>query len=327
MKTKTLLSVLLLFAAMFSASAQKTVGLEFDANDSQSFVNLGDLGQSSSNFTLEFWTSVDNPAAGGYFVSNEGWDATLGNMGFSIRLNVGDPANQLIEFAGGASDGSWPTVTAPIMQAQTWVHIAASYDGTTMNLYIDGILAGSNEPGAAITPSTQQLILGEGAMWKDRRITAKMSDFRYWDAIRTQQQIADNKDAYLTGTPAGLLANWKFNEGVGTALVDETGNYTATLGAAVQWFNVSTGVDESTIPGTEFLKVYQQLPNGNIIIKNESNSSSDYSIADLTGNILRSGIIQSNSTLSINTASFSKGIYIVSARNGDQLNVKKTIVQ
>ncbi len=327
MKTKTLLSAMLLFAAMLTASAQKTVGIEFNANDNQSFVDLGTLGQATSNFTMEFWANVDNPADGGYLLANEGWDATLGNMGFAIRLNLGDPGNHLIEFVGGASDGSWPAVTAPVMPAQTWVHIAASYDGTSMKLYIDGTLSGSNEPDAAITPTTQNLILGEGAMWVDRRITAKMSDFRFWDAARTEQQIGDNKDTYLTGTPAGLVANWKFNEGVGNAILDETGNYTATIGSGVQWFNTSTSLDETTTQTSDIFKIYQQLSNGNLVIKNETNSSSDYTIADLTGKIIRKGVIQSYSTLSINTSSYSKGIYLVSARNGNYSEVKKVIIQ
>lgn len=327
MKTKTLLSVMLLFAAMLTASAQKTVGIQFDANDNQSFVDLGMLGQATSSFTMEFWANVDNPPAGGYLVANEGWDGTLGNMGFAVRLNVGDPDNRLVEFVGGASNGTWPTVSATIMPAQTWVHIAVSYDGTSMKIYIDGILSGTNVPDAAITPTTQHLILGEGAMWKDRRITAKMSDFRFWDGPRTQQQIADNKDTYLTGTPAGLLANWKFNEGVGNAILDETGNHTATIGTGVQWFGVSTYIDETTTQASDLFKIYQQLSNGNIIITNKINSSSSYTIADLTGKIVRNGVMQSYSTLSINTSSLSKGIYLVSARNGNYLKVIKVIVQ
>jgi hypothetical protein len=215
MKARTLLSAMLLFAAMLTASAQKTVGIGFDANDNQSFVDLGTLGQSASSFSLEFWANVDNPAAGGYLLANEGHDGNP--MGFVIRL---DASNQLIQFVGGASDGSWPTVFGPVMPAQTWVHIGASYDGTAMKLFVDGILSGSIEPAAELRLSTQNLILGEGAMWKDRRITAKMSDFRFWDAARTEQEIADNKDTYLTGTPAGLVANWKFNQGVGTALLE-----------------------------------------------------------------------------------------------------------
>jgi hypothetical protein len=327
MKTKITFCVLIMFAALLTTVAQKTVGLEFDANDSQSLVDLGNLGQSSSSFTVEFWTNVDNPAAGGYLVSNEGWDGTLGNMGFSVRLNLGDPENHLIEFVAGASGGTWPSVTAPIMQAQTWVHIAASYDGTTMKLFIDGILSASNEPDAALTLSTQNMIIGEGAMWKNRRITAKISDFRYWNVARTEQQISDNKDTYLEGTPDGLLANWKFAEGTGTSLPDETGNYTATIGTGVQWFGDATNIDEGITQETEFFKVYQQLSNESIIMNNEANTSSYYTIADINGKPVRKGVIQSYSTLSVNTSSLSKGIYIVSARNGNHLNVKKVIIK
>ena len=322
MKTKTLLSAMLLFGAMLTANAQKTAGLEFDANDNQSLVDLGNLGQSSSSFTIELWTNVDNPAAGGTIIANEGHDGNP--MGFVVRLDGG---SQTIQFVGGASDGSWATVSEPTIPAQTWVHIAASYDGTTMKLFVDGSLSGSIEPSAELRLSTQNLILGEGAMWRDRRITAKMSDFRFWDVARTEQEIADNKDTYLTGTPAGLLANWKFNEGVGNAILDETGNYTATIGTGVQWFDTSTSIDGPATQAAELFKIYHELSNGNIVLANETNSSAKYAITDLTGKLLRNGVMQSNSTLSVNTASFSKGIYIVSVQNGNHSKVEKLIVQ
>ena len=47
----------------------------------------------------------------------------------------------------------------------TWSHLATTYDGTTLRLYVNGALAGSSTIAGSIPASTGPLRLGGNAIW------------------------------------------------------------------------------------------------------------------------------------------------------------------
>jgi hypothetical protein len=62
----------------------------------------------------------------------------------------------------------------------------------------------------------------------------KLDDVRIWNVVRSDSDIKANFASELTTVPAGLVSNWKFDEGAGSTAVDSAGGRTATLnGGAV----------------------------------------------------------------------------------------------
>ena len=58
-----------------------------------------------------------------------------------------------------------------------------------------------------------------------------LDEVRLWNVVRTQSRSAGRRwSSELTGTEPGLAAYWRFNEGTGTTVADDSpGNHTATL--------------------------------------------------------------------------------------------------
>jgi hypothetical protein len=61
----------------------------------------------------------------------------------------------------------------------------------------------------------------------------KLDDVRIWNVIRTPEQIQASYKGQLADLPAGLVANWTFDETSGTTVHDVTGHgHDGTISAA-----------------------------------------------------------------------------------------------
>lgn len=131
--------------------------LQFDGTD-----DLLDYGNGSSlqitgnKITLEAWINVtefkSQPFAGSVIVKDQGGI----DAGYMIRCG----GNGIINFNLGT--GSWNEINSPAnsIQLNIWQHVAATYDGTYMRIYIDGILAAENSrPGLNISNAVNSNLL------------------------------------------------------------------------------------------------------------------------------------------------------------------------
>jgi hypothetical protein len=69
------------------------------------------------------------------------------------------PTRALIFFRGGAGPSS-QTVSAGVLPADTWSHVAATYDGTNMRIYVDGGLAATAASGVDLPALNQAIEIG-----------------------------------------------------------------------------------------------------------------------------------------------------------------------
>jgi len=223
-----------LVASLFSVllvSAAPTTGLQF-SGVATSYIDLGKQAAfTPEQFTIESWVNFQS-LSGAYLLSTEGSDvASGGNQGFVLHVLGGKMQLQV------GSDAAWPNVTgATDISLNTWYHVAATYSATEMKVYINGVLDGSAIITNPMVPSVQNLCIGEGSMWKDRRFTGKMADLRFWNVVRTEAEIATDMTTSPVGTEAGLVAGWKMNEGTGSAVADIKNALNITLPADVAWF-------------------------------------------------------------------------------------------
>ncbi len=109
-----------------------------------------------------------------------------------------------------------------------WHHAAATFDGTTLAVYLDGNLEASDDPGFHPRSDSMQGV-GLGAMITTDdfgsmpsylgRFDGVIDEARVWDHARTIGEIQANKDNELT-SGTGLVARWGLNEGAGTTVGD-----------------------------------------------------------------------------------------------------------
>ena len=152
-----------------------------------------------------------------------GIDATSGKL-------VADFEEAQVAQGGTTPSANHPiTGNTPIGVGSTWHHAAATYDGTTWNLYLDGSPDGSLAVGRPANALTNALTTVGSALTTAGAAAGFFSgvvdEVRIWSVARTAAQIAAAKDTEITGAPTGLLGRWGLNEASGTTTAtDSTGN-------------------------------------------------------------------------------------------------------
>jgi Concanavalin A-like lectin/glucanases superfamily/Secretion system C-terminal sorting domain/The GLUG motif len=123
----------------------------------------------------------------------------------------------------------------------TWHHVAATFDGTTRNIYLDGVLAGQDNPGSSFnTSDNSNFAIGTTNNYSEF-FDGDMDEVRIWNVARTQEELQTSMHTTLAGTETGLVAYWKF---------DETTGYTANelIGGAMGYLTFLDGWTASTAP-------------------------------------------------------------------------------
>ncbi len=248
MKIRYPFLISLLFVVL-SANASPTVGLQF-SGATTSFIDLGSTATAPAQFTVEAWVYYQN-FPNGYILSSE--EYTTGAKGFSLRSD-----NNKINLTIG--NGSWVNVVgSTALSTNTWYHIAATCSATQIKVYINGVLDGTTALSVPMAISSKNLRIGDSPSWTGRMFNGIMADLRFWNVERTATEIQANMSTSLTGTETGLIANWKMNEGTGTAVADVKGTYPITIGTNVSWYLSTaitvTGSPISTTGGTSQMAV------------------------------------------------------------------------
>jgi hypothetical protein len=131
--------------------------------------------------------------------------------------------NMQVRFAAGDEYDGTTQVTAG-----SWHHLAVTYDGSTLKMYVDGQL--DVQHAAAITPSVNDdaLCVGVNKAGNDVYFAGLIDDVRIHDRALSAEELA----ALYLAASQYLVAHWSFDDGAGAAVVDVIGeNHGAILGA------------------------------------------------------------------------------------------------
>ena len=192
-------------------------------------------------------TVADNPAlALGSAFTIELWakrSSSTGSMTLLEKRNTyalahrsGRLMYQLVSTSTG-TQGIWLD-TGVALPADTWTHLALVKDGTTVRLYVDGVLAytaaGTAESdtvpavtyGVPATLNTTTNVLRLGADWNGANpFDGRLSDVRIWGSARTAAQIgslmrfrlASDVATWFLDEPSGAVA-YNSSQATGSAL-------------------------------------------------------------------------------------------------------------
>ena len=188
--------------------------------------------------TLSAWILRASP--NGDLISPE----PRGHAAVGLGFHFGISAGKVFCVKGNGSGAYVALVGATSMPVGSWHHIAATTDGATMRVYLDGVLDGSLDdgsiiqwddlpavfpPGQANWPSPAQLFigadksnsLGDGPTIPDFDFfNGFVDEAQIWNRALSQSEINLYRSASLMGTEPGLIAYWKFDEGTGTIAAD-----------------------------------------------------------------------------------------------------------
>ena len=122
------------------------------------------------------------------------------------------------------SSGTIFASNATIAIGQT-AAVAATFDGTRLRLYIDGVLDSSAPAPSSVVyyGANEPVLIGAGnyGLGFTRRFQGLIDDVRIWDRARIGAEIAAGSDCGFAGPRTGLLAEWNFDNNLTT---DVSGN-------------------------------------------------------------------------------------------------------
>ncbi|MGB0429609.1 MAG: LamG domain-containing protein, partial [Bacteroidia bacterium] len=224
--------------------------LEFDGSNDWVYAsgNSGSKTSASSinlptrNITIEAWVKPDRFRNWDGIVSflqdngsfERGWDLEVRNgnkLAFALAGTASSPTLTYLETANTFSTGDW-------------VHVAGTYDGTIMKIYVNGILeASSIAQSGDISYADSWLAIGSYRDDNENNVfDGRIDEVRIWNVTRTAMQIQDNLHKSLKGSETGLVAYFPFDQTSGTTSDDNSTNgLTATLSnfSGIYWVDAT----------------------------------------------------------------------------------------
>ena len=209
------------------------------------------------DITVEAWIypiGLPPQNDGDIIVSRPYWNAEPWQA-YELRIaNWGDTDAPRLEFivSDGNVPGNWGCARAsdPIPLG-TWMHLAGTYDGTMVRLYINGNLAAETPYTANIGSGNTGFYIG-GLGWQYYR--GLIDEVRLWNAARSQAEIQATMNTTLKGNEEGLAGYWPLDEsttvnGNFPVTVDMTANHNDLwVQNGVEFVDVTPGSDFSVAP-------------------------------------------------------------------------------
>jgi len=105
-----------------------------------------------------------------------------------------------------------------------WVHLAGTYDGSTMTVYINGVVpsGGTRSQNGNLRSDSSNLHIGKRCAGDNRYYKGQLDEIRVYNRVLSAAEIQDQvKGIY---NESGLLSSWYLDEGTGTVVSDSSNN-------------------------------------------------------------------------------------------------------
>ncbi|HEX7862769.1 MAG TPA: LamG-like jellyroll fold domain-containing protein [Verrucomicrobiae bacterium] len=249
----------------------------------------------TSAITMEAWV---------YPTALTGWRTVLlkevsGELAYCLYAHDNAPVPAAYIRIGGTSVRVAGSTALPL---NTWTHLAATYDGAAVRLYVNGQQVGSVSVTGSIQTSTLPLRIGGNLVWGEY-FAGRIDDVRIYNRALTSSEVQANMNIPVGGTPPpadttaptapGLLAATGSYQQVNLtwlASTDAVGvtrynvhrstapGFTPSAGDRIGQATTTSFSDANLAPGTYFYKVTAEDGAGNISAP--SNEATGAALAD-----------------------------------------------
>lgn len=208
--------------------------LDFDGVDD--YVSLGNNSnlQLTSAITVEAWVNPRSISQWGAILSNL-QDNGANESGYGLVID-GDTEQMVwwLQTVGGTPNDhlNYPRFTPTL---NTWQHVACTFNGSEMKLYVDGILIEKLARTGLIDWSNLPIEARIGSYLDDNEnyyFDGQIDDVRIYDRALTASQIATSMNNHLWGTEDNLVAYYRFdqlNNETQSILYNIKGDYSSNL--------------------------------------------------------------------------------------------------
>lgn len=318
-KLYTLISTVACLIGFNATTYAQQNALDFDNVDDQVIAPAGSaLIANSTTISLTAWVYLRNPAP-----SFPDFDGLAG-----IRNNV-DADFYLLHFSANSiearfrnSTGTNFDVIGTGVQLNTWTHLALTYDGTTLSLFIDGLLDSSIPASGSITSATEDFYMGNLLFQTTNYwFNGKLDEVSLWNRALSDAEINCIYRNGVNVTDTDLKLLYDFNQGVAggnnvtiTTLPDLKQNINGSL------FNFAlTGLGSNWVAGkNNFITTNDTICPGDSVLFNGQyySQSGTFTQSFPVSAACDSMVVLNVFVRSINTSLLSSGVNITAQQGG-----------
>ncbi len=273
------------------------IGSAVDFDGVDDYIDVGTAGLTlPTRLTGALWVKVDDIAFGKNhaFLSNR----TSGNTGWSFGINSGgtcspNPDCRPIQFT---IQGVATYFSSAVVYEGQWTHVVFSWDGSTVNFFINGSPGGSASTGSMTTGTN--LLLGTGGPSPGTAfLDGSLDEVRIYNRALSADEVSELYHLTSpTGVDTSLKGYWSFNgkDVSGTTAYDRSGAG-----------NTGTLTNGPTITEGRVGQALNFFPNGSdnnsrMLITDPANGSLDFGSGDFSVGFWMKGRGYSDQTSSLN---------------------------
>ncbi|HEV8633144.1 MAG TPA: LamG domain-containing protein, partial [Chloroflexota bacterium] len=200
----------LLFISLDRSEAAAATALQFDGTSAYVQVPDSPSLRLSTNLTVEAWVKPSPTSGHRHIIQKDYFELALEPLDTGVQI--------LFEFR---ANGQWYQVGSGRLEPSRWYHVAATYNGSTARLFIDGLQVRSAAVSGLIDQSTAPLMIGQGTGLNDH-FPGLVDEVRISSVVRyTASFTAPTAPFTADANTRGL---WHFDEGAGTTAQDASAN-------------------------------------------------------------------------------------------------------
>lgn len=198
--------------------------LTFDGTESLVSLGIEPAFKVAKTSTLESWVQVSSQRKWAGIVSCV-YDSGATESGYGMLLD--GASGVFFALKPTAAGIQYLSSGADTVALDRWHHVAMTYDGHRLVIFIDGVEAESKELPSPEIDYDPENALHLGA-YRDNDEThffhGKIAEVRIWDIARQPADIVSTMNRRLNGDEAGLVGYWPLDEGEGDVAHDRSAN-------------------------------------------------------------------------------------------------------
>ena len=212
--------------------------LSFDGLNDYVRVSENSVFDLSTDLTIEAWINPVTTEDARVIVSK--WNDSGPDFSYIFKIwNTSDKIS--IELSENNFYGDLVFLESKgFIPVNEWTHAAVTYNSNEVKLFFNGSEDNSTTASGVIRNSIADLVIGANQYGASviENFSGLIDEVRIWSVARTESQIKLNMYSELKGDETGLVGYWRFNEGAGNIVLDQTVNgNNGLLQGGVQWIS------------------------------------------------------------------------------------------
>jgi hypothetical protein len=145
--------------------------------------------------TLEAWVYPTTAPSG--------WRAIIDKNVDGYYLMAGSSVNNRPAVGGNFVAGNQNTIGPSALAANTWTHLASTFDGATVRLFVNGVQVASQAQSTLFVPTTGTLQIGADS-YPAESFIGRIDEVRIYNRALSAAEIQTDMNTAVGGTPAPL---------------------------------------------------------------------------------------------------------------------------